>query len=129
MTVAVLSEQRQTFRKPSHISRRSQHLSGRIITIDRRDPELLAAGGMSNIDLGLGNEPCVVVTGVELESITPAADVPRQTFRLKQVCSSYAFNFLWPSLTVTPSNPPLRLCLSKQHARPPQTSNRCLMPP
>ena len=48
---------------------------------------------MSNIDLDLGNESGVVVTGVELESIAPAADVSRHNFGLKQVCS-YTFTFV-----------------------------------
>ena len=93
MTVAMLSEQHQTFRKSSYISLRAQHLIGRITMIDRSDLELLVAGGMSNIDLDLGNESGVVVTGVELESIAPATDVSRHTFGLKQVCS-YIFTFV-----------------------------------
>ena len=54
----------------------------------------MAAGAMSKLDLDLGNESGVVFTDAELENIAPAADVSGHTFSLKQVRSSYTFNFM-----------------------------------
>ena len=113
--MAMLSEH-QTFRKPSYISRRAQHLSGRITTIDRSNPELLAAGGMSNIDPDLVNKFGAVVTGVELESIAPAADVSRHAFGLKQVCP-YAFSFV-ARLDCDTQQPSTTMSLPPQAAGP-----------
>ena len=55
---------------------------------------MMAAGAMSKLDLDLGSESGVVVTDPELENIAPVADVSGHTFSLKQVRSSYPFNFM-----------------------------------